>query len=257
MSDKAGRVFAGLCVLSLVWIGVYWWVPRAPGIRFATTTPGEFPVEPLPLAAMRTDSQPRPERKPEIRAAEPSLRSPPTPPTPAPLSLSHTPTSAAPTAPGTGTAGKAKPENKTYKVVAGDTFRTISERFYGTSKHAVAIAKANPFLDPARLSPGKVVIIPPDPDHPQAVPASAGLPPAPASTTAPGQAASSPKVATPAAAADEYVVEAGDTLSGIAGKLLGDQGKAKAIFELNRDRLKSENALKIGQKLRIPAKDKA
>jgi nucleoid-associated protein YgaU len=228
MSDKAGRVFAALCVLSVVWIGVYWWVPRAPGIRFATASERDFNTDPLALASVGQSPAPtEPAPKPVIRPADPPLNPPAPKPAPA-----------------------AKPLVTKYTVVAGDTFRTISERFYKTPKHATAISKANPFV--SRLTPGKVILIPTDPNDVQAVPPSM-LAPTPTAAQAP---APTPTKAAPAPEASEYVVQPGDTLSRIATRQLGDAAKAKVIFEANRDRLKSENSLKVGQKLRLPAPTK-
>lgn len=50
-----------------------------------------------------------------------------------------------------------------------------------------------------------------------------------------------------------YVVQAGDTLSGIASRLLGRQADFRKIFELNRDQLSSPDDLRPGMRLRIPA----
>ncbi len=49
-----------------------------------------------------------------------------------------------------------------------------------------------------------------------------------------------------------YVVQPGDTLIRIALKVYGDGSKARGIFEANRSRLKSVNALQVGQALVIP-----
>lgn len=49
-----------------------------------------------------------------------------------------------------------------------------------------------------------------------------------------------------------YTVQSGDTLSGIAGKLLGSRGKYLALYEANREVMSSPDALKPGMVLRIP-----
>jgi nucleoid-associated protein YgaU len=49
-----------------------------------------------------------------------------------------------------------------------------------------------------------------------------------------------------------YVVKAGDTLSKIAGELMGDPKRWKEIFEANRDQIKNPDLIEIGWKLRIP-----
>jgi outer membrane protein OmpA-like peptidoglycan-associated protein len=50
----------------------------------------------------------------------------------------------------------------------------------------------------------------------------------------------------------EYIVEKGDTLSGIAQKMYGKSFRWKYIYELNKDKIKNPNKLKPGQKILIP-----
>ena len=54
------------------------------------------------------------------------------------------------------------------------------------------------------------------------------------------------------AAAKTYVVQSGDSLSKIAGKLLGDATRWKEIWEANKDQIKDPNLIHVGQELRIP-----
>jgi hypothetical protein len=56
----------------------------------------------------------------------------------------------------------------------------------------------------------------------------------------------------PPAEYDEYVVKYGDTLSGIAQKMLGSQSRYQEIFEANRDRMASPDKLDVGKPIRIP-----
>ncbi len=49
-----------------------------------------------------------------------------------------------------------------------------------------------------------------------------------------------------------YVIQPGDTLSRISQKVYGTTSRWSEIFEANRDRLPSPNALQVGQELRIP-----
>jgi LysM repeat protein len=49
-----------------------------------------------------------------------------------------------------------------------------------------------------------------------------------------------------------YHVRAGDTLTGISKKMYGDGSHWRKIFEANRDMMRSENDIKIGQTLVIP-----
>ena len=50
-----------------------------------------------------------------------------------------------------------------------------------------------------------------------------------------------------------YVVQSGDTLSGIAGRYLGSIARFDEIYELNRDQMSGPHALKIGMRLRLPS----
>ena len=47
-------------------------------------------------------------------------------------------------------------------------------------------------------------------------------------------------------------VKYGDTLSGIAEKMLGSQARYRDIYEANRDRMTSPDRLDVGKPLRIP-----
>ena len=49
-----------------------------------------------------------------------------------------------------------------------------------------------------------------------------------------------------------YTVQSGDSLSGISRKFYGTPSRWIDIYQANRDRISSENALRVGQELRIP-----
>ena len=66
------------------------------------------------------------------------------------------------------------------------------------------------------------------------------------STTAPAGGA-------PAAGARTYTVKAGDSLSKIAQRELGDGSKWKAIYEANRDQIKDPDLIHPGQVLNLPS----
>lgn len=51
---------------------------------------------------------------------------------------------------------------------------------------------------------------------------------------------------------DEYTVQFGDTLSGIAARHLGSSARYKEIYNANRDRMKSPDELRVGKAIRIP-----
>lgn len=55
-------------------------------------------------------------------------------------------------------------------------------------------------------------------------------------------------------AGQTYTVKSGDTLSKIAKELLGDAQAYPRIFEANRDQLSDPDKIKVGQVLKIPAR---
>lgn len=81
---------------------------------------------------------------------------------------------------------------------------------------------------------------------PQPRPAPVVTTPAPAPAPA---AAASPD---PASVPRSYTVQSGDSLSSISRKVYGTPSRWIDIYQANRDRLSSENALRVGQTLRIP-----
>jgi nucleoid-associated protein YgaU len=51
-----------------------------------------------------------------------------------------------------------------------------------------------------------------------------------------------------------YTIKSGDTLSKIAKAHLGDGNRYMEIFNLNKDVLKNPDLIKVGQKIKMPAK---
>lgn len=208
--EHTGRLAGGFALLVVIWIVVYWWwEPSEPPIRF----------------------QPVPAEQPFI--ADPTVPGPaPAEPTdPTPPTVEHR-TENKP-------AGTMKvvvtPEFTEYTVQPGDTFEKIAKKQLGSVGKASVIARANPFVDPSRLKPGRTIRIPKDPENisGKTIEIAAPEKPAPANT---------------------YKVESGDTLSGISQRFYGETKYADLIFQANRDRLSAKNSLKIGQELVIPPK---
>lgn len=56
----------------------------------------------------------------------------------------------------------------------------------------------------------------------------------------------------PVSAPRSYAVQSGDTLSTISKRFYGTPSRWIDIYQANRDRLSSENALRVGQEIRIP-----
>ena len=76
--------------------------------------------------------------------------------------------------------------------------------------------------------------------------------PAPVAAPVVTQAVEKVQPATSPKPARTYQVRSGDTLSRIAGSVYGDPSKWRKIYEANRDQMKSETDIKIGQSLVIP-----
>jgi nucleoid-associated protein YgaU len=68
----------------------------------------------------------------------------------------------------------------------------------------------------------------------------------------PAASAPSQPAAAPPSANDTYTVQSGDTLSGIAKKLLGNANAYMEIFNANKDQLSDPDKIKPGQVLKIP-----
>jgi nucleoid-associated protein YgaU len=144
-----------------------------------------------------------------------------------------------------------EPQFRSYVVRAGDTsFEAIARRNGGGSALAEAISRANPYVTPNRLVPGRTVLrIPLDPSNVQGKvvtlrqgerPAGAGKPQADEQG---------------GAGEREYTVQSSDTLSGIAQKMYGRSAQWRKIYQANRDRIENPDRLKAGVVLRIPPAD--
>lgn len=211
-----------------LWIFVYWWWPASAeprGISFSAGTRIEQPAaSPSPAIAESSASAAKPATDPRLQPPQPRPAAPETltaPPhvddrVPAPAVIA--------------------PEFIEHTLSPGETYATLSLRYYGTSAYANSISKANPLMSPTSLRPGRAVRVPKDPKNIQGVPAKP------------------PKVTEPKGPSTTYTVQEGDTLSTIAASVYGESRYSKLIFEANRSVLKNEHSLRIGQKLTIPAK---
>lgn len=120
-----------------------------------------------------------------------------------------------------------EPSVTEYTIQKGDTFSTIAPKFHVSLK---ALQAANPNVDPSKLQIGKKINIP-------------------AATTATTSTTSSgATVVDTASGTTTYTVKSGDTLSKIATDF---RTTVKAIQSANG---LSDTRIKVGQKLKIPAK---
>ena len=237
MESASSRLMAATGCLVLVWIGAFWlYEPSGKGSDGVAPLPDSLGA-PLPAArtglSNPTPALPVPQPQPlpsnvendVERVAPPQVQTPP--PTPAPTVI--------------------PPEFETYPVKQGETFETIAKARYGSSRLHTAIARANPMKDPRRLKPGDQIRLPKDPSNIQGKPAP---------TLAPPSGSPAPAGQPPASGGSEYLVQKGDTLSGIASKVWGSSKNWRVILDANSSILPAEDALRPGMKLRIPSKPK-
>lgn len=264
MSDNVRKISIALLILAGVWVAVYWlWEPGEGRISFskragagaavvdqagselppdpAITEPDEFASRPhpsgdgggvRPSASQANDPMSSPGAKPAgSRPSQSNIAQPPVGPDGKPIAVMP-------------------PEFVDYTVRPGDTLATISLRVYGTRSFAAVVGKSNPFMDPNRLKPGRVIRVPKDPNNVQGKPL-----PRPEPSVEPKVA----KGAETAGAGESktYTVKPGDTLSGISQEFYGSSGLGTFLFESNRGVLKSPDELKVGMKLQIPPRPTA
>ena len=119
-----------------------------------------------------------------------------------------------------------------YVVQKGDTLADVSENWFGVRGKWSLVVEANPGLDPARLSIGQVLMLPPK-----------------------SMASSSAKAPKVREIEGTYLVKEGDNLSKIAFELYGSESYWKLIYEANEALIgKDPAALSLGQRLVIPPK---
>lgn len=133
-----------------------------------------------------------------------------------------------------------------YVVQRGDSFASISRKFFGTTRHAETISRANPFVSPTKLVPGKTTLkIPDDPTNIQGK-----------IVRGPDEGAGRTGGSSGAASADgpsqTHVVREGENLGSIARRYLGSANRWKEILDANKDKLSRPERLKVGMELVIP-----
>tara|TARA_R110002072_G_scaffold42064_21_gene118908 strand:- start:186452 stop:187216 length:765 start_codon:yes stop_codon:yes gene_type:complete len=238
MDERTSRIFFGLCLLVLVWIGVYWmWQPskeQEPTIRF-----GQNPIVPEP------DIDPAPESSPIIpdmhQPVENGITPDPNQDPFAGLIPQVDPNDNKLIKSATTEPRLIPPEFNQHVVQQGELMQSIAKLYFGSIDEWGIIARANPSVDPRKLKPGMVLRIPKDKDNIQGKVVGGN--------TEPGviepHSASESKVI-------EYIVQSGDSLSRISQRIYGSSRHAQFIFESNRNILRSMDDISIGQLLKLP-----
>lgn len=148
--------------------------------------------------------------------------------------------------PGTGSmpVTTAPTTERTHVIVSGDSFSSISTKYFGTESKAAAIASANPLVDPTRMKIGAKLRIP----------ESTTLVAAPTVVTPNGKSSNGNTVAA-STSGNNHNVASGETLAAISRKYYGSTKYWQKLYAANKGTIGSDPAaLKVGQKLTIPAK---
>ena len=216
--------------------------PRLPSFSEAVPVPpppkpreAPKPAPPAPQVIRIDTTAPKPAPQVAAPAGKPSTppTAPATPPPAAPQPAR--PSTPAPVSPG--------PRPTTYTIQAGDTFSAIAQKLYGDGARWTAIAKANPLVDPIRLKVGQVIKLPDLAAQDQ--------------ERAEQFEQMRREVSVPSGEAQTVIVEPGDNLSTIAQRVYGKASQWKQIYEANKDQLESPDELKVGMKLKIPARQQS
>lgn len=239
LQRRTRKVAVGLLMMGGLWVAVYWWWPVSPPVSFAVVRQQAV----TPLRGEEKAAEGSQAVRPVVSyAAQQNLRNGTgaTSPTPDPSRREGL------------VNGVVPPKFATHVVESGETLESISLMYFGTNKHADAIARANPMLSPPDLKAGKQVLVPLDPANVQGVVASR--------TADDAKVARGPEVSEkktpPQQILQEYQVQEGDSLAKIARDVYGSEKDADIIFRANRDKLSDPSKIKIGQKLKIPVKPK-
>lgn len=227
MDERASRIFIGLCLLVLLWIGVYWW--WKPGVAPQALTITFDPARSTSGGSDAPDA--RPDQDADAAGPAEARRG-----------------ASRPDAGEPGVGGPAVPDGRVIPPSFvehvwrdGDSLSALAERRYGSADLWTAIARANPLRDFRRVRAGDTIRVPLDPGNVQGV-VSGEDPTAPARMPPPD----APR------AFETYVVQANENLSVIAKKVYGRSALWKRIYEANRDQLSSPDVVRQGQTLRIP-----
>jgi nucleoid-associated protein YgaU len=144
-------------------------------------------------------------------------------------------------------------------VTPSDSFWSISEREYGSTRYFTALARYNRdrVAKPEQLQSGMKILIPPPEVLEDRFPELFRRAAQGSATISPMSGTSSAAPAEPGLFLDEmqrpfYRVGEKDTLSSIARQHLGRESRWTEIYDLNKSRLKSPSSLTIGMELKLP-----
>ena len=124
----------------------------------------------------------------------------------------------------------------TYTIQSGDTLSSIALTLYGSDRHWVEIAQANPTIDPLKLKPGQTIKLPQPADLRKSGSQRARV-------SADGR-------------IRQYTVRAGDNLSTIAQEFYNNASLWRRIYNANKAAIGANpDTLQAGVTLEIPPAD--
>lgn len=139
-----------------------------------------------------------------------------------------------------------------HHVASNETLSAICDTYYRDPSLVHALAAYNGIDDPDLVSAGTSIRIPPG-----ATLVRGGAAPTRTTDVRPQAKTTDDAVAKapPKPTTRSYTVVKDDNLSKIAKRMLGSGNRWPAIYELNRDKLKSPDSVREGMVLRIPARN--
>ncbi|MEY2786250.1 MAG: hypothetical protein RL277_2462 [Planctomycetota bacterium] len=139
-----------------------------------------------------------------------------------------------------------------YRWQQGDGWVKLAERLYGNGAKFSLLKNANEGRDD--IQPGEQILVPIfDVESMAAAPATAApAEPAASKPATAGDKKSSKKAALVSTGGKVHEVKKGESLWKIAKSELGDGNRWKEIYELNKDQMKSPEAVRLGMKLKLP-----
>ncbi|MFM7280568.1 MAG: LysM peptidoglycan-binding domain-containing protein [Planctomycetia bacterium] len=139
-----------------------------------------------------------------------------------------------------------------YRWQQGDGWVKLAERLYGNGAKFSLLKNANEGRDD--IQPGEQILVPIfDVESMAAAPANAApAEPAASKPATAGDKKSSKKAALVSTGGKVHEVKKGESLWKIAKSELGDGNRWKEIYEINKDQMKSPEAVRVGMKLKLP-----
>lgn len=126
-----------------------------------------------------------------------------------------------------------------YTWKAGDSYRTLAQRFYGSPLHVARLRAANEGRDEAQITAGEKIMV--------------SVQPAVTVGVARAEKRAANADAGTLTADGTYVVKSGDALGSISKEVYGSAKHWQKIYAANKDVIGEDaNKLKVGMKLRIP-----